>query len=122
RRGAASMAPGAAPGPGRPAAYSVVPGPGFLTSTAALATAYSTGAKVFALIGQIPSRGIGKGFGYLHEIPDQLGILRTVTKWADRAESPQAAPGLVARAFQQLHGGRPRPVGLEVPPDMPAAK
>jgi acetolactate synthase-1/2/3 large subunit len=77
---------------------------------------------VFALIGQIPSRGIGKGFGYLHEIPDQLGILRTLTKWADRAESPQAAPGLVARGFQQLHSGRPRPVGLEVPPDMLAAK
>jgi len=121
-QGAAYMALGAALATGRPAAYSVVPGPGFLNSTAALATAYSTGAKVFALIGQIPSRGIGKGLGYLHEIPDQLGILRTLTKWADRAESPQAVPGLVARAFQQLHSGRPRPVGLEVPPDMLAAK
>src|ERR1700760_1225776 len=121
-QGAAYMALGAALATDKPAAYSVVPGPGFLNSTAALATAYSTGAKVFALIGQIPSRGIGKGFGYLHEIPDQLGILRTLTKWADRAESPQAAPGLVARAFQQLHSGRPRPVGLEVPPDMLAAK
>ena len=121
-QGAAYMALGAALATGRPAAYSVVPGPGFLNSTAALATAYSTGAKVFALIGQIPSRGIGKGLGYLHEIPDQLGILRTLTKWADRAERPEAAPGLVARAFQQLHSGRPRPVGLEVPPDMLAAK
>jgi acetolactate synthase-1/2/3 large subunit len=121
-QGAAYMALGAALATGRPAAYSVVPGPGFLNSTAALVTAYSTGAKVFALIGQIPSRGIGKGLGYLHEIPDQLGILRTLTKWADRAESPQAAPDLVARAFQQLHSGRPRPVGLEVPPDMLSAK
>src|SRR5262249_4179512 len=87
-QGAAYMALGAALATGRPASYSVVPGPGFLNSTAALATAYSTGAKVFALIGQIPSRGIGKGLGYLHEIPDQLGILRTLTKWADRAETP----------------------------------
>jgi|SRR5579871_1486757 len=121
-QGAAYMALGAALATGRPAVYSVVPGPGFLNSTAALATAYSTGAKVMALIGQIPSRSIGKGLGYLHEIPDQLGILRTLTKSAERIERPEEAPGLVARAFQALHSGRPRPVGLEVPPDMLAAK
>jgi acetolactate synthase-1/2/3 large subunit len=121
-QGAAYMALGAALATGKIAAYSVVPGPGFLNSTAALATAYSTGAKVLALIGQIPSRGIGKGEGHLHEIPDQLGILRTLTKWAERVERPGAAPGLVARAFRALASGRPRPVGLEVPPDMLAAK
>ena len=121
-QGAAYMALGAALATGAPAAYSVVPGPGFLNSSAALATAYSTGAKVLALIGQIPSRAIGKGLGYLHEIPDQLGILRTLTKSGERVESPEAAPGLVARAFQQLHSGRPRPVGLEVPPDVLGAK
>ena len=121
-QGAAYMALGAALATGKPAVYSVVPGPGFLNSSAALATSYSTGAKVLALIGQIPSRAIGKGLGYLHEIPDQLGILRTLTKSAERVENPEAAPGLVARAFQQLHRGRPRPVGLEVPPDMLGAK
>ena len=88
-QGAAYMALGAALATGKPAAYSVVPGPGFLNSTAALATAYSTGARVLALIGQIPSRGIGKGHGLLHEIPDQIGILRKLTKWAERVGSPQ---------------------------------
>jgi acetolactate synthase-1/2/3 large subunit len=121
-QGAAYMALGAALATGRPAAYSVVPGPGFLNSSAALATAYSTGAKVLALIGQIPSRAIGKGLGYLHEIPDQLGVLRTLTKSAERVERPEAAPGLVAQAFAQLHSGRPRPVALEVPPDVLGAK
>src|ERR1700716_3335182 len=96
--------------------------PGFLNSTAALATAYSTGARVLALIGQIPSRGIGKGHGLLHEIPDQIGILRTLTKWAERVTNPQAAPALVGRAFQLLQSGRPRPVGIELPPDVLAAK
>ncbi len=121
-QGAAYMALGAALATGRPAVYSVVPGPGFLNSSAALATGFSTGAKVLALIGQIQNRAIGKGLGALHEIPDQIGILRTLTKWAERIERPQAAPDLVARAFQQLHSGRPRPVGLEVPPDMLAAQ
>src|SRR5438132_9484387 len=79
-QGAAYMALGAALATGKPAAYSVVPGPGFLNSTAALATAYSTGAPVLALIGQIPSHAIGRGHGFLHEIPDQLAILRQLTK------------------------------------------
>src|SRR4029453_18781650 len=77
---------------------------------------------VLALVGQIPSDGIGKGHGLLHEIPDQIGILRKLTKWAGRVGTPQAAPGIVARAFQELRSGRPRPVGIEVPPDMLAAR
>ena len=121
-QGAAYMALGAALATGNPAVYSVVPGPGFLNSSAALATAYSTGAKVLALIGQIPSRAIGKGFGFLHEIPDQTAVLRTLTKWTERVERPDAAPGMVAQAFRQLGSGRPRPVGLELPPDMLGAK
>src|SRR3954468_465541 len=121
-QGAAYMALGAALATGNPAVYSVVPGPGFLNSSAALATAYSTGARVLALIGQIPSRAIGKGHGLLHEIPDQIGILRTLTKWAERVERPQDAPQLVGQAFAQLHSGRPRPVGIEVPPDILGAK
>jgi acetolactate synthase I/II/III large subunit len=121
-QGAAYMALGAALASGRPAVYSVVPGPGFLNSTAALATAYSTGARVLALIGQIPSRAIGKGHGYLHEIPDQIGILRTLTKWTERVGKPSDAPALVGHAFRELNNGRPRPVGLEVPPDILAAR
>jgi acetolactate synthase-1/2/3 large subunit len=121
-QGAAYMALGASLATGKPAVYSVVPGPGFLNTTAALATGYSTGAQVVALIGQIPSRAIGKGHGLLHEIPDQIGILRTLTKWADRVMRPQDAPALVGQAFRQLRSGRPRPVGIELPPDVLAAK
>jgi acetolactate synthase-1/2/3 large subunit len=121
-QGAAYMALGAALATGRPAVYSVVPGPGFLNSTAALATAYSTGARVLALIGQIPSRAIDKGHGLLHEIPNQIGILRILTKWADRVTKPQDASRLIGTAFQALNSGRPRPVGIEVPPDVLAAK
>src|ERR1051325_7722824 len=85
-QGAAYMALGAALATGKPQAFSVVPGPGLLNAATALATAQSTSAPVLALCGQIPSRFIGKGHGLLHEIPDQLGILKTLTKWAARIE------------------------------------
>jgi len=117
-QGAAYMALGAALATGRPSAYCVVPGPGLLNTTTALATAYGTNAQVLALVGQIPARHIGEGLGLLHEIPDQLGILRTLTKWAERVRAPVEAPALVDEAFCKMRNGRPRPVGLECPMDV----
>jgi acetolactate synthase-1/2/3 large subunit len=110
---AAYMAVGAAMATGKPAAYLVVPGPGFLNSTAALSTAYACYAPVLALTGQIPQQQIGRGHGFLHEIPDQLGVMRSLTKWAARIETPHDAPRLVEEAFRQLGSGQPQPVGLE---------
>src|ERR1051326_3205767 len=120
-QGAAYMALGAALATGRPAAYSVVPGPGVLNTLAALSTAYATNARVLCLTGQIPSRAIDRGWGQLHEIPDQLGIIRHLTKWTERITTPAEVGPRVAAAFQQLASGRPRPVGLEIPPDILAA-
>jgi acetolactate synthase-1/2/3 large subunit len=117
-QGAAYMALGAALSNGRPAAYNVVPGPGVLNTLAALSTAYSTNARVLCLTGQIESNKIGRGFGLLHEIPDQLGILRSLSKWAARIDSPYETPALVHEAFHQMLNGRPRPVALEVAPDV----
>jgi acetolactate synthase-1/2/3 large subunit len=116
------MAYGYAAASGRPGAYCVVPGPGFLNTTAALATAYACSAPVLCLSGQIPSRYIGRGLGLLHELPDQLGIMRRLTKWAARVEAPQDVPRLLAEAFRQMATGRPRPVALEVPMDVLAAE
>ena len=112
------MAYGYAAATGRPGAYCVVPGPGFLNTTAALATAYACNAPVLCLSGQVPLGRIGRGFGLLHELPDQLGIMQRLTKWAARIEAPNEAPRLIAEAFEQMRIGRPRPVALEIPMDV----
>lgn len=121
-QGAAYMALGAALATGRVQAFSVVPGPGLLNTAAALATAYSTNAPVLCLTGQIPSRAIGRGIGLLHEIPDQLGILERLTKKAGRVTDPARAATELAAAIATIGQGRPRPVGLEIPPDILAAR
>jgi acetolactate synthase-1/2/3 large subunit len=54
----------------------------------------------------------------LHEIADQSGILKSLTKWHGIARSPGEIPALVHEAFVQLRSGRPRPVALEIPPDI----
>jgi acetolactate synthase I/II/III large subunit len=117
-QGAAYMALGAAMATGKPQAYAVVPGPGFLNSTGALCTAYACNAPVLALTGQIPQAMIGRNLGFLHELPDQLGVMRRLTKWAERIRSPQEAPRIMAEAFRQMLSGRNRPVALECPLDV----
>ena len=119
-QGAAYMAFGYARASGKIGAYAVVPGPGLLNTTAALSTAYATNAPVLCISGQIPSDLIGRGFGLLHEIPDQLGVLRSLTKWAARISHPTQTGQLVNEAFRQLRDGRPRPVALEMPLDVMA--
>jgi len=110
---AAYMALGAALATGKPQAFGVVPGPGMLNAGAAMLTAYGMNAPVIGLIGQIPQADIDKGHGHLHEIHDQLGLMRHITKWAERIRSPQEAPTLVSQAIWHATSGRPRPVALE---------
>ena len=114
-QGAAYMALGYALASGKTGAYIVVPGPGFLNTTAALSTAYATNAPVLCLAGQIHTDQIGRGYGMLHEIPDQQAVMRSLTKWARRVESPGEIPQLLAMALNEMRSERPRPVGLEVP-------
>jgi len=114
----AYMALGWAQATGQPAVFNVVPGPGLLNASAGLATAYGLNAKVFCLAGQIHSRHMGRGLGDLHEIPHQADILRGMTKWNDIILHPAEAGHKVAQAFYEMQSARPRPVALEVPPDV----
>lgn len=121
-QGAGYLALGYALARGAPALCNVVPGPGVLNAGAALATAYGLNAPLFFLTGQIPSHLIDRQLGTLHEIPNQLGLLQSLTKWAARVNAPDEAPMRVAEAVQQLRSGRPRPVALEVPMDVLAER
>jgi acetolactate synthase-1/2/3 large subunit len=114
---AAYMADGYARTSGNVGVCMVVPGPGLLNATAALSTAYACNSPVLCVTGQIQSDLIEFGRGLLHEIPNQLGMIRSVTKQAERATTPPEIPGLVQRAFSAVRRGRQRPVEIEIPPD-----
>ncbi len=112
-QGAAYMALGAALATGKPQAYAVVPGPGFLNSSAALLTAFSMNAPVLALIGQIPDADIGKGLGHLHEIRDQTGIIKRLVDHCALIRKPAQAARATALALRAMQTGRPGPAALE---------
>jgi len=117
-QGAAYMAFGYAQTTGKPGVYTVVPGPGMLNTTAALCTAWACNSPVMAIIGQLNLAEIGSGYGHLHEIDDQLGLIRHLTKWAERIEDAADTPKLMRRAFEEVQSGRPRPVEIEMPMDV----
>lgn len=117
-QGAAYLALGAAMATGKPSVYCVVPGPGFLNTTAALSQAYGNNAPVLAISGQVPLAYVNRDTGYLHDIPDQLGIMQRLTKWSARIRAPHEAAALTDEAFRQMLWGRPRPVALECPLDV----
>lgn len=121
-QGVAYMAYGYAKSTGNVGVYAVVPGPGLLNSMGALCTAWANNAKVLCISGQIPSRMQGRGYGELHEINDQLGMVRHITKWAESIGDAVLAPNLVDEAMRQLQTGRPRPVEVEMAMDLMGAE
>ena len=111
------MAYGYARASGKPGVALVVPGVGVYNAAAGLATAYARSSPVLLIAGQIPRGQIGKNLGGVHEIEDQMDIVRPITKWRQQAQTPKAIPGAVSEAFRQMQTGRPHPTYLEIPPD-----
>ena len=118
----AYMALGYAKSTGKPAAFSVVPGPGILNTGAALCTAFGVNAPIICLTGQSPSGFIGQLRGHLHELPDQQATLASFIKASYRIEHPQDTNRVMSDAWQTMISGRQGPVSVEMAWDMMAAR
>ena len=102
---------------GKPGVALVVPGEGLYNAGSGLATAYARSSPVLVIAGQIPRSQIGKDLGGLHEVADQMDVIRPVTKWRRQVLTPHDVPGCVTEAFSEMRNGRPRPVEIEMPPE-----
>ena len=122
-QGAAYMALGYALASGKTGVYVVVPGPGFLNTRPPHCPPPTPQMRPCSAW---PVRSIrtssAAGYGMLHEIPDQLAVMHSLTKWTRRVETPGEIPRLLAEALSEMRSGRPRPVGLEAPLDVLADK
>src|ERR1700712_2800771 len=111
------MADGYARTSGRPGVAMVVPGVGVYNAATGLATAYACSSPVLLLAGQVNRAGIGRDLGLLHDVHDQLDLVRPITKWAERILQPEDIAAGVHEAFVQMQSGRPRPTEVEIPPE-----
>ncbi len=103
---------------GKPAVGLVVPGPGVQNALAAMGTAYACSSPVLLVAGQVESGDLGRDAGALHEVNDQLDMVRPVTKWCKRVSGVGEIPGAIHEAMRQMRSGRPRPTEVEIPWDV----
>ncbi len=116
-QGTTYLADGYARASGRPGVAFVVPGVGIYNAGAGLATAFASSSPVVLIAGQVNRAGIGKHLGLLHEIDDQLDLVRPVTEWQRRALEASEIADTVHEAFVHVQRGRRQPVEIEMPPE-----
>lgn len=111
------MADGYARVTGRPGVALVITGPGVTNALTALAQARADSVPML-LVSGVNARGtIGQGLGFLHEMPDQAGMVRTLCP-TFRVTEPAALGRCLALAWAAMTTGRPGPAHLEIPLDV----
>jgi acetolactate synthase I/II/III large subunit len=116
--GAGFAADGYARASGRVAPLLLSTGPGALNSLTALMESASAHVPVVAISSQIPRELIGRGRGFLHDLPDQRASFAPVVKRAWRAESADGLADLLAEAWRTAVAPPSGPVYVEVPVDV----
>ncbi|MEE4347054.1 MAG: 5-guanidino-2-oxopentanoate decarboxylase [Paracoccaceae bacterium] len=118
--GAGFMADGYARVSGRFGVALVITGPGLTNILTPMAQARADSVPMLVISGVNRRDTLGRGMGYLHELPDQLALTATLGPafHLDRAED---LPIILARIGTALTTGRGGPVHLQIPLDLVAA-
>ncbi|MCX7305876.1 MAG: 5-guanidino-2-oxopentanoate decarboxylase [Hyphomicrobiales bacterium] len=117
-QGAGFMADGYARASGRPGVAFVITGPGLTNAITAMGQARADSVPMLVISAVNATDTLGKGFGHLHELPDQLGLMRKVALASHRIARPDELPRALADAFALFSGSRPGPVHIEIPLDV----
>lgn len=120
-QGLGFMADGYARVSGKPGVCFTITGPGLTNIVTAMGQAYGDSIPLLVISSENRLGEIGTGRGFLHELPDQLGIAAKVSISAERVTAADRLPDALARAFAAASGARPRPAYLEIPRDVLAA-
>ena len=102
---------------GQIAAIFASTGPGNLFTLVPLLESLQNNIPVLLIGTNIASSMLGKTGGALHETPDQLEIIRPLTRFARRVTSPDALIETISEAVAVLHGPLPGPAFIEIPHD-----
>jgi acetolactate synthase-1/2/3 large subunit len=90
-------------------------------ASGAMVEALTAGTPLLHLTGQIETPYLDQSLAYIHEAPDQLTMLKAVSKAAFRVRSVDTAIGTVKLAVQTALTPPMGPVSVEIPIDIQAA-
>jgi thiamine pyrophosphate-dependent acetolactate synthase large subunit-like protein len=117
-QGIGFMADGYARATGKTGVAFVITGPGVTNIATALGQAYTDSSPVLVIASNNPRLTIDGMRGSLHDLKDQLGVLRSVTKSAMRVTAARDAGNAVLGSLTVAQTDRPLPVALEFPLDV----
>ena len=83
-----------------------------------LLEAYVSGSPVLHLTGQVETRYLDAGKGFIHEVPDQPAMLAALSKSVSRAGTAGEIAAVVAAAISQACSAPQGPVSVELPIDL----
>lgn len=115
--GAAFMADGYARASGKPGVAFVITGPGLTNALTAMGQAREDSVPILVITGVNRRASLGQGYGLLHELPDQGGMVRTLCP-SFQVTAPEMLEPVLNRAFAALASARPGPVHVEIPTDV----
>jgi acetolactate synthase-1/2/3 large subunit len=84
--------------------------------------AMTAGTPLLHLTGQIETPYLDRDLGYIHEAPDQLTMLKSVSKAAFRVRSADTALATLRKAVQTALTAPSGPVSVEIPIDIQQAR
>ncbi|MCC6176416.1 MAG: thiamine pyrophosphate-binding protein [Chloroflexi bacterium] len=93
-------------------------GPGAGNAMGSMVESHWAASPVLHLTGNVDSRFMGKGKGFIHEARNQLGMLEACSKWAVRPSKTAEIPDVLTEAIRQATTGRRGPVSVELPIDL----
>ena len=93
-------------------------GPAAGNIAGSLVEAYTAGVPLLHITGQIETQYLDQNLSYIHEAPDQLTMLKAVSKAAFRVRSKETALSTIKRAVQVAQTAPTGPVTVEVPIDI----
>jgi thiamine pyrophosphate-dependent acetolactate synthase large subunit-like protein len=121
-QGAAFMADGYARASGRVGVVLLISGPGGTNAATGVAQAYADSSPLLVIQSDVASSLLGREVGTLHEMQDQRAFFRSITQQSQRIERSEAIPEAIGTAMAQLQVGRPRPIHIDIPADVLAAR
>lgn len=116
--GAAHMADGYARAAGRIGVLFTSTGPAAASAAPGLLEATVASTPMLHITGQSAVALIGRGTGAVHDVPDQLAMLKSVSKVAYRAATPEAVVPTLLRAVSEALTPPMGPVSVEIPIDV----
>ena len=112
------MADGYARIAGKPGVCLLITGPGLTNAITAMGQARADSIPMLVISGVNKTINQAHEDGHLHELPDQVGLMRSVTLFSHCLQTGADLPRVLARAFAAMTSGRPGPVHLEIPLDV----